>query len=241
MMKYLITVSYDGSKFEGFQKLNNKKTIQGELERVLTKINRKQVYVKGSGRTDKGAHALNQKCHFELNINIEPKQLIKASNDLIDKYIRIKDCIYVENDFHARHNTKSKTYIYKINIGEYNPITKDYILNYGYKLNIDKIKEAAKVFKGTHSFKNFVSGNRDNYNSNIYDIDIVVIDQIISIKIKGQAFYTYMVRNIVGALLEVGKEKITINELKDLLDNKTDIIFYSTIPSCGLYLVDVEY
>ena len=108
-MRYLITVTYDGSKFFGFQKLNNHLTVQNELEKVLTKINKTQVFVKGSGRTDRGVHAISQKCHFDLSINIEPERLINALNSLLNDYIFVTCCEYVDKDFHSRFNVKRKT------------------------------------------------------------------------------------------------------------------------------------
>ena len=118
--KYLIGFAYDGSKFNGFQRLKNEKTVQGEIERVLSSI-------WGAGRTDKNAHALFQTAHFELNNYIEPKSLIKVINNYIDKFIVIKDCKIVDKDFHARFDVKEKTYIYKINTGESNPLYQSYM------------------------------------------------------------------------------------------------------------------
>ena len=111
-MKYLITVSYDGSKYYGFQRLNNLPSIQKELEDALSVINKDKVYVKGSGRTDRGVHALGQKCHFELKYDIPCERLINAINSLLSNYVRVLDCVKVNDDFHARFSVKKK--IYKI-------------------------------------------------------------------------------------------------------------------------------
>ena len=115
-MKYLITVSYDGSKYYGFQRLNDLPSIQKELEDALSVINKDRVEVKGSGRTDRGVHALGQRCHFEIKYDIPCDRLINAINSLLSNYVRVIDCIKADYDFHARFNVKRKKYKYIINM-----------------------------------------------------------------------------------------------------------------------------
>ncbi len=240
-MRYLVSISYDGSKFNGFQRLKKEKTVQGELERVLTKLNKKPVLVKSAGRTDKGVHALDQKCHFELDIDLEKYNLMRSVNDLIDKSIYVNDVKKVDDDFHARFSVKSKIYRYILNIGSYDPISNDYIYNYNHKLNYKKMKKASKLFIGEHSFINFVSGKRKNYDCTIERVKLTKFENYIYFEFQAKSFYTYMVRNMVGALIEIGREKMTIDDLKNLIDNKSNEIIYSTVPANGLYLVKVDY
>lgn len=240
-MRYLITVSYDGSKFFGFQKLNNEKSVQKELENALTKISKSQVYVKGSGRTDRGVHALGQRCHFDLDIDIAPERLLNAINSLLNDYIYVKDCIVVDKDFHSRFFVKEKTYKYIINIGEYDAIKNDYIYNYCHKLNVSRMIEASKYLIGKHNYHVFVSGERDNYNSEIYNIEFEEINDYIVIKFIGKSFYRYMVRNLVGALMLVGKNKISLDEFKTMIDSDETKYTYITVPASGLYLESVKY
>lgn len=240
-MKYLISISYDGSKFNGFQRQKNKKTVQGELEKVLTKLNKSPVTVKSAGRTDKGAHALDQKCHFDLDLDLEKYNLMRFLNDQIDKSIYVNDVIKVKNDFHARFMVKNKIYKYILNVGKYDPISKDYVYNYNHKLNVSKMKKASKLFLGEHSFENFVCGKRNNYDCYIKKIKIIIVNDLIYFEFQAKSFYTYMVRNMVGALIEIGKGKMTEEKLKKLIDNKEDIISYTTVPASGLYLVKIEY
>lgn len=240
-MKYLVSISYDGSKFNGFQRLKNEITVQGELERVLSKINNNIVLVKGSGRTDRGVHAFDQKCHFDIDLNLEPQNLIKIINNLIDKSIRINDCIKVDQNFHARFMVKQKTYLYIINIGEYDPINKDYLYNYNYKLDLKMMKKASKIIKGSHNYEKFVSGKRLNYNLNIEKIKITKKKNLIYIEFRAKSFYRYMIRNLVGSLIGVGKGKISLVELKKLVNNESINVKYSTVPACGLYLKKIDY
>lgn len=240
-MRYLITISYDGSKYYGFQRLNNKKSVQSELERALSKINKGEVLVKGAGRTDRGVHAKGQCCHFDLSVDIPSCRLINALNSLLDKYIRVIDCKYVDEDFHARFNVKEKTYKYIINMGEFDPIKEDYIYNYGYDLNIKNMKRASKCLVGKHSYKVFVSGDRENYNSEIFNINFCKQDKYLIITFVGKSFYRYMVRNMVGALILVGRGKISCEEFKNMVDSDETKYTYMTVPANGLYLESIKY
>ena len=241
-MKYLITISYDGSKYSGLQKLKGKNTVQGELENILSKLDKLPVSVKAAGRTDKGVHALDQKCHFELKKEITPYRLRYYINRMTSKNLYVKECIIVEDDnFHARFSVKSKTYEYRINTSIYDAIQNDYIYNYNKDLDIDLMKEAAKAFVGPHSFKAFVTGPHKTFDSIIDEINIYENNNIITIEIKGQAFYTYMVRNIVSTLILVGSKKITASDIKTMLDTGKKIIEYAPAPASGLYLKKVEY
>ena len=239
-MRYLITVSYDGSKFFGFQRLNNEKTVQSELERALSIINKKEVLVKGAGRTDRGVHAKEQKVHFDLDVNIPKERLINAINSLVNKYIRVINCEYVDSDFHARFSVKNKTYKYVINIGEYDPLKEDYAYNYCKELDVNSMNLASKYLIGKHSYKAFVSGERDNYNSEIFDVNFEIKDNFVIITLNGKSFYRYMVRNIVGALILVGRNKMSVEEFKSMIDNDKTYS-YLTVPASGLYLCNIEY
>ena len=240
-MKYLITVSYDGSKYYGFQRLNHLPSIQKELEDALSVINKDKVYVKGSGRTDRGVHALGQKCHFELKYDIPCERLVNAINSLLSNYVRVLDCIKVNDDFHARFSVKKKIYKYIINMGKYDVIKQDYLYNYCKRLEIKSMKIASNYLIGKHSYKVFVSGDRDNYNSEIYKIIFKKEKDILTITFEGKSFYRYMVRNMVGALLLVGCGKISIEEFKNMIDSDENKYTYITAPSNGLYLESVEY
>lgn len=240
-MRYLISISYDGSKFYGFQRLNRKKTIQSELEKVLTKINKTVVVVKGAGRTDRGVHAKDQKVHFDLSVNIPPERLINAINSMIDDAIRVNSCEIVNDNFHARFDVKKKKYTYIINMGDYNPIINDYVYNYNKKLDISSMKKASKYLIGMHSYEAFTSGERESYNSIIYSIKFKKKKDYLYITFEGKSFYRYMVRNLVGGLLLVGKNKIDAINIKEMLDEKNNKYNYMTVPANGLYLDKIEY
>lgn len=241
-MKYLISISYDGSKYNGLQKLKNETTVQGELESVLSKCNEKFVQVVSAGRTDKGVHALDQKCSFDLDKKITPFKLMGYLNRSTSKYLRVNECVSIEDEnFHARFSVKSKTYKYVINIGPYDPIKADYVYNYGKPLDINLMKEASNLFLGPHNYHAFVTGKHKTYDSIIDLIEITEQEDNIIIKIKGAAFYTYMVRNIVASLILVGNKTIQNNDIKEMLETHKKCIEFSPAPASGLYLEKIEY
>lgn len=240
-MKYLISIEYDGSKFYGFQRLNEKPTIQKSIEEALSIINKSPIEIKGAGRTDRRVHAKNQKASFDLSISIDEEHLKMALNSLIKPYIYVTDVKIVDNDFHARFNVVKKEYIYKINIGEYDPLKVDYELQINRELNIEKMMSVANIFLGIHEFKNFVAGDRDNYECIIYNIEFELKEKVLEIKFIGKSFYRYMVRNLVGAMLDVEKGKNTLEDIKYALDNPNIDKRFSTALPNGLYLNKIEY
>ena len=239
-MRYLARISYDGSKFEGFQRLPNGKGVQNELERVLSELSKTFVEVKGAGRTDAGVHALDQCVHFDLNTPIEEEKLKYVLNRLLCPYVFINLVEKVSSSFHARHDVKEKTYIYQIYTGEKNPFLEDYTYAFPYDLDIDKMKECSKLFLGLHDFRNFVSGEREDYRSVIDDITITKEEKFIRFTFKGKGFYRYMVRSLVGAIVDVGLNKASLEDIKNALDLKSSKTF-RVVPSQGLYLVKVQY
>lgn len=243
-MKYLMTFSYDGTNYEGYQIQGNKKTIQKTIQDELTKINsNKSVNISASGRTDKGVHANNQKAHFILDKRINPNILKNSLNKLLPNDIYIKDIIKVNDCFHARFDVIKKEYIYKINMGEYNPIEKNYIYQYNKPLNIDNIKKAIIFLEGTHNFKAFtkIDEEKETYVRTIYNIELTNKLNIITLKFIGNGFLRYMIRNIVGTLINVGEGKIEPDKIKDIIESEDRKKAGSKAPACGLYLNNVYY
>ena len=137
-----MTVSYDGSKYHGYQKQPDMNSVQETLENILTSINSNDfVSISASGRTDSGVHALNQKIHFDLDKELNVEKLKYSINRMLPPSIYVKDLIIASDTFHARFDVKRKEYTYKINLGEYNPIECDYVYQYNSTLDIDKMKD----------------------------------------------------------------------------------------------------
>lgn len=241
-MKYLITISYDGSKYDGLQKLKNGKTVQGELESILSRCNESPVKVISSGRTDKGVHALNQVCTFNLNKEIDPYKLKGYINRSTSPALFVNSCEIINDEqFHARFSVKSKTYKYVINTGSYNPIENNYKYNFNKPLDTEKMSAISKLLIGTHNYHAFIVGKHNTYESTIYSIDITKDKTDVIIRIKGSAFYTYMVRNIVKVLILASNNIISEDDINCMLKTGKKIVEYSPAPPGGLYLETVEY
>lgn len=249
-MRYFMTFSYDGSKYKGYQKQPRVKTVQGEIEKALTKINSKEeVLIHASGRTDAGVHAYNQKAHFDLEKELDLYKLQGSLNSLLPDDIYVKKIEIVEKDFHARFSVTGKEYIYKINMGMYNPIEKDYVYQYNEPLKIAEMERALHYIEGTHNFKSFTKvdeekSEKEDYMRTILKTKIIrdkkELDKI-TISIVGTGFMRYMVRNIVGVLIEIGEGKRKSEDILKILKEKDRTKAGVTAPACGLYLNDVFY
>lgn len=246
-MRYLMTFSYDGSKYSGYQKQPNCTTVQGEIEKALKKINSNRVVsIHASGRTDAGVHAMNQKAHFDLNKEIDVYKLKDSINGLIPKNIYIKDVQVVNDDFHARFNVKAKEYVYKINMGEYNPIERDYVYQYNKRLDVVDMERAMKYLEGTHDFKSFTKAE-EKYDSTVRTIvqtnmirNLKNVNEV-TLSFFGTGFLRYMVRNIVGFLIEIGEGKRRPEDIITVMEAKDRTEAGKTANPEGLYLKDVFY
>ena len=246
-MRYFVTFSYDGSKYKGYQKQPKEKTIQGEIEKALKKINGgKTVDLVASGRTDAGVHAYNQRAHFDLTKKIPCEKIMQGLNSLIPDDIYVKSVHEVKDTFHARFNVKAKEYIYKINMGEYNPVEKDYVYQYNKKLDIPEMERALKYLEGEHDFRSFVKidEEKDNYVRTIVNTSLnrdVKNVNYITISFLGTGFMRYMVRNLVGMLIEIGEGKYKSEDMIRVLEAQDRKEAGICAPACGLYLNDVYY
>lgn len=242
-MRYLMTFSYDGTLFYGYQKQPGKRTIQSEIEKQLTKINsNKKVSISASGRTDRNVHAINQKAHFDLDKK-DPEVIKRSLNKLLPDDIFVKKIELVKDDFHARFSVLKKKYRYKINVGQYNPLERNYVYQYNNELNVDLMKKASKYLIGEHNFKAFtkVDEEKEDYIRKIYEINFFVNDNIVEIEFIGSGFLRYMIRNIVGTLIDIANGKIALDELKNIILSCDRKKAGFQAPACGLYLEDVLY
>ena len=243
-MRYRIDFSYDGTNFNGYQVQPNLRTVEGCLEEAVSYLNKQTpTKVHSSGRTDAGVHALHQSAHFDLNINNTIDKIKRGLNSNLPEDIHINNVYKVDDEFHARYCAKKKEYIYKINVGEYNPIDRNYIYQYNKELDINAMKEAIKYFEGTHDFTSFVSSEdiREDKVRTIYKTNIKRKKDIVEISFIGNGFMKYQVRNMVGILIRVGENKLSPEKIKEILESKDRTKSGKTAPSEGLYLVDVKY
>ncbi len=243
-MRILAIVQYEGTNFAGWQIQPNERTIQEEIEKVISRIFDTKVQIYGSGRTDAGVHAIGQTFHFDAPKPVENLEKLRYSfNSLLPNDIHINALKEVDDNFHARFDVVSKLYLYSLSTGEYDVFSRNYSTQFMRKLNIKKIKEASKIFIGKHNFQNFTSKEEDHndFIRTIYDFEIDVVGKTILFSISGTGFMKYMVRMIVGTLIEVGLGKLNVNDIEELLDSKIRSIVPYKAPPQGLYLVNVEY
>ncbi len=243
-MRFLIKFSYDGTNYSGFQAQKGLDTIEKRMNDALTKINNgKKTSITATGRTDKKVHALSQYGHADIDVNITEKKLKKALNSNLPEDIHVIETSIVDDNFHARYNVKEKTYKYILNMGEYNPLERNYVFQYNYKLDVKSMKEAIKYFLGKHDFRAFVTDNKEKENCvrTITKADIKEEDNKIIFTFTGDGFLRYQVRNMVGILIRVGEKKLSPETVDKILQSKDRTKSGKTAPAEGLYLVDVKY
>ena len=241
-MRYKAVVMYDGTMFHGFQIQEDLRTVQKEIEDVLYVVTKHETKIYPAGRTDTGVHAIGQVFHFDYEVEMQEWQIKNAINSRLPKDIYIKNIGIVDDNFHARYQATKKCYQYVINTNEFNPLNKNYCYYYKYKLDIEKMIEASKVFIGTHDFKSFTKNHKiENTVRTIYDISFDIKEGVIKINFEGNGFLHNMVRIIVAMLIEVGNGRRTVNDLIEAMENKDRKYAPKLAPANGLYLVSVSY
>lgn len=242
MSRVKCLVSYDGSNFYGFQVQPEARTVQGIIQDALRKITQEDIIIHASGRTDAGVHAVGQVFHFDTSKELPEKQWIRAINHFMPDDIYIKDSWIVDEDFHSRYSTSYKQYRYYLNMGMYNPIQKKYVAQVNKQLDIELMLQAREVLLGCHNFASFCA--KDPYGNTfrtIYSIDILKNEEILEFRFIGDGFRRYMVRYLVGALMRVGQHRLTIGQLKEMIESEGKIQCLHKAPAEGLYLYEVGY
>ncbi len=252
-MNYKLTLQYDGTKLNGWQKQGNTdNTIQGKLEAILERIYGESIEIHGSGRTDAGVHALGQVANFHVpESSSEEKfkeysveEIKKILNEYLSKDIRVLKVEIVDERFHARLTAKGKTYEYRIDNGEIaNVFQRKYVMREENPLDLEAMRMAAAYFVGTHDFKTFCANKKMKKSTvrTINSIEIVEKDGIVSIRYTGNGFLYNMVRILTGTLIEVGRGNRKPEEMQSVLDAMDRGAAGFTAPAQGLFLVEVMY
>jgi tRNA pseudouridine38-40 synthase len=271
MRNIKLTISYDGSEFFGWQFQPEQPTIQGALIEVAEKLTQHRVQIYGAGRTDAGVHALGQVAHFRTPSALSAGDFKRAFNALLPAAVRIVDAEEVGPDFHARFQAVAKTYQYRIYRRRVlSPLERRYVLHDPFPLDVSAMAEAARLFEGEHDFTSFGAstgseeGDRDRspireiFSSRIHSRNA---DQSsgqgflghisagepaqdageLLYAVRGKSFLRYMVRKIVGTLLDVGRCKLKVEDISPLFEMRDRSKSGPTVPPQGLYLVSVEY
>ena len=244
MRRIKLVVAYDGTEYCGFQVQNNGPTIEGELNKVLSELFKEDIRVIGASRTDSGVHAYCNVAVFDTEARMPAEKMVYAINQRLPEDIRVQESSEVAADFHPRHTDSRKTYEYRIyNAAVQNPMKRRYALWNYYKLDVEKMKEAAAYLVGEHDFKSFCSADTQVESTvrTVYEVSVTQSGEDIVISVSGNGFLYNMVRIIAGTLLEVGKGRIEPNEMPRILEAKNRQASGPTAPPHGLTLVKYEF
>lgn len=265
MKKVLIEIQYNGKNFSGWQIQNSKnkqaRTVEGELEKILSSFLKEKITLHASGRTDAGVHAKSQFAHFETNSKMDLEKLPQALAHLLPNDISVKNAKIVPNDFHTRYCVKEKTYHYMCYISKIRDVFLDeFAMQIKHDLDYQKMNDAIKYFVGEHDFTSFCVAKKEcEKNDYIDDLPQEILqkkktnirtitnfeldknDNVITFKISGDGFLHNMVRIIVGTIIEVGEGKKQPKDIIDILDKKNRIFAGKTVSPNGLMLFSVKY
>jgi tRNA pseudouridine38-40 synthase len=251
MRYFKLTIAYDGTDFHGWQIQANKPTVQGEIVAVLRRLTQENVQLPGAGRTDAGVHALGQVASFRTQSALSAGEFQRALNALLPPTIRIVAVEETGPDFSARWSAKGKEYRYRLYRGKVvPPLLWRYVLRYPFPLDEQAMKEAAAKFVGLHDFSSFAAstGSEDddkerNMEREIYSAELKRTEdgEELWFTVHGRSFLRYMVRKMVGTLLEVGRGKLTPADIDRLYELKDRSKSGPTVPPHGLFMVRVDH
>lgn len=244
MKRILLTISYDGTAYHGWQVQENAVTVQEVLGDALSQILKEKTAVTGTSRTDAGVHAREFTCHFDCGDNIPPEAFLKGLNSVLPSDIAVTDCKVVENGFHARYNAKGKTYGYYIyNSDKKEPFSSRYSWQIERPLDIDKMNDFAKSIIGKHDFCAFSSSGRtvEDTVRTITECNFTKEGDFVKLIVTGDGFLYNMVRIIVGTAVGVSDGKIKVSDIPQIIANKNRDGLGITAPAKGLFLEKVHY
>ncbi|MEO0293433.1 MAG: tRNA pseudouridine(38-40) synthase TruA [candidate division WOR-3 bacterium] len=231
-----IVLEYDGTDFYGWQVQPGKRTVQGELEKALLKIFGEKIKVIGSGRTDKGVHALGQVASFFCPQSFDPEELKNALNGNIGRDIFVKECELMPETFNARFSAKSRVYRYQITT-EKSVFTRRYFFYIKETLNLENMEKAKEALLGWHNFENL--STKDSGFCELRRLEIQREGKNIFIEVEADRFLRRMVRGIVGLLIAVGEGKIEPEDAEKIIEGQRRRL--PIVPPFGLFLLEVKY
>ena len=246
MRNIKLTIEYTGTNLSGWQLQLDKRTVQGEIERALKTIFKKDIRIYGSGRTDAGVHAAGQVANCKIDTAMETQDIVRALNGNLSGDITILLAEDISDKFHAQYSAKRKTYRYTISNRPTRPaLNSDYLYHVTHKINLAAMKREAKAFLGKHDFRSFTATDVTTIGKDatrtIHTLNITKKGDLIMVEITANGFLYKMVRNIVGTLLEVGTEQLPEGSVKKILKAQARTAAGNTAPAKGLTLMQVEY
>jgi tRNA pseudouridine38-40 synthase len=242
-MRYFITFSYDGTAYHGWQIQPHSLSVQEELQKAMSILLRKPMEVVGAGRTDTGVHARKMVAHFDYDEEVDCPQLVYKLNKLLPRDIAVQQVEPVAEDMHARFSAKSRTYHYFVHMGK-NPFLRSYSWQVYGNIDFELMNQAASVLM---EYKDFTSFSKVNTDTKTNDCTITeahwdrVGEEQWCFTITANRFLRNMVRAIVGTLMEVGRGRMTIEQLRRVIDAKDRCCAGDSVPGNALFLVQVKY
>ncbi len=243
-MRIMLTLSYDGTDFCGWQIQPNGRTVQEELERAVFEVTNEKVRVTGSGRTDAGVHAKGQVAHFDTQTEIPAERLYKALNAHLPQDIRVIKSQKASDTFDACRGAKRKTYVYSAYLAETErPLKERYAVRLDENLNVSAMQKACAVFLGEHDFKGFCSSGSSIKTTvrKIYSLTVDFNGEDLIFTVTGNGFLYNMVRIIVGTLVKVGEGKADQTDIEKMLETGERALGGKTLSAKGLCLDSVYY
>lgn len=244
MKRIKLTVAYDGTDYCGWQVQNNGPTIEGELNRCLSRLTGERIAVIGASRTDAGVHGRGNVAVFDSDTTIPPERIMYALNSILPDDIVIVRSEETGPDWHPRHCDSVKTYEYRVFNREIpDPMHRRDTYFVSYPLDLEKMKQAAEYLKGKHDFKSFcnVHTHVEDFVRTVFDLEIEKVQDIITFRIRGNGFLYNMVRIIVGTLLSVGRGFLKPEDMVRILEARDRQAAGMTVPPQGLVLVEIAY
>lgn len=241
-MRYFIEITYDGTPYHGWQRQPNAISVQEKLEEALSTLLRKKMSLTGAGRTDAGVHARQLFAHFDSDDKIDTEHLKFRLNRYLPQSIAIRSIREVTAGAHARFDATARSYEYIVGTAK-NPFHKERAFLVEQPLQMKAMQEGAKLLLGNKDFKCFSRSKTDvkTYICEIRNAEWAVHDDNLIFSITADRFLRNMVRAIVGTLLEIGRGKMTINELQSVILNRNRNMAGPSVPAHGLYLTAVTY
>jgi len=242
MKNYKITVCYDGTDYHGWQVQPQKRTIQGEIEEAMYPFKSRRIPVTGAGRTDAGVHAAGQTANFKADLSYPNEELLAALNGNLPQDIRVIKAETVDMDFHSRKSARSKIYRYRIfNAPDITPFQIRYSLHHPKALNLQEMNRAARRFVRKDDFTSFSSNKLRHPVKKVMRSEIKKQGKELVYTVEADGFLQYMVRTMVGALIVVGREKMSPENIETLFKQKKRSPLIPTAPAKGLCLIQVIY
>jgi len=241
-MNYKIVLAYDGTDFFGWQRQPGRRTVQGVLEEALAKISGAPLAVIGAGRTDAGVHALAQAAGFKADLRLSTEELRQALNALIPDDVRVISAAKAGPGFHPRRSALSKIYRYRIyHARDVSPFVMRYVLYWPYPLDLKRMRAAARLFIREGDFTSFSSNRELHPVRRVLRSELTTRGPEILYTVEANGFLRYMVRAMVGTLLEIGRGRVSPERVEELFQGKKRTLASPTAPAKGLCLVKVKY